>query len=54
MVLRIICAQIRLTKCVARAAFTLGAVAGTAGVIGICALRRAMQDQRAAARPSDA
>jgi hypothetical protein len=53
MVLKIVCAQIRFTKCVARAAFTLGAVAGTAGVIGICALRRALKD-REAPRANDA
>jgi hypothetical protein len=43
MVLKLICAQVMLTKLAVRGAFTLGAVAGTAGVIGLCALRKAMK-----------
>jgi hypothetical protein len=53
MVLKLICAQVRITRCVARAAFTLGAVAGTAGVIGLCALRRAIKEQREAPRAAE-
>lgn len=47
MVLKLICAQLRLTKCAVRAAFTMGAVAGTAGAIGLYALRRAVKERRA-------
>lgn len=46
MVLKLICAQLVLTKLAVRGAFTLGAVAGTVGVIGLCALRKAVQDKR--------
>jgi len=54
MVLTLLCAQVKLTKMAVRGAFTLGAVAGTAGVIGLCALRQAMKEgglPRCAARP---
>lgn len=47
MVLKLIYAQLRLTKCAVRAAFTMGAVAGTAGAIGLYALRRAVKERRA-------
>lgn len=49
MVLKLICAQVMLTKLAVRGAFTLGAVAGTAGVIGLCALRKAVEKTRGAA-----
>ncbi len=49
MVLKLLCAQVLLTKLAIRGAFTVGAVAGTAGVIGLCALRRAVQERRAEA-----
>jgi hypothetical protein len=49
MVLKLICAQVILTKLAVRGAFTLGAVAGTAGVIGLCALRKAVKETRGAA-----
>lgn len=49
MVLKLICAQVLLTKLAVRGAFTLGAVAGTAGVIGLCALRKAVKEARGAA-----
>jgi hypothetical protein len=51
MVLKLIRTQIRLTRCVARSAFTLGAVAGTLGVIGLYALRRAVKERAAPAAP---
>jgi len=49
MVLKLICAQVMLTKMAVRGAFTLGAVAGTAGVIGLCALRKAIEEKRGSA-----
>lgn len=49
MLLKLICARVVLSKFALRGAFTLGAVAGTAGVIGLCALRKAVQDRRNAA-----
>lgn len=44
MVLKLLCAQVVLTKMAVRGAFTLGAVAGTAGVLGLCALRQALKE----------
>lgn len=55
MVLKLLCAQAVLTKMAVQGAFTLGAVAGTAGVVGLCALRRAMKEgglPRCASRPA--
>jgi len=49
MVLKLICAQMLLTKLVVRGAFTLGAVAGTAGVVGLYALRRAIREKTGSA-----
>ncbi len=49
MVLKLICAQVMLTKLAVRGAFTLGAVAGTVGVVGICALRKAIKEKSEAA-----
>ena len=46
MLLKLICARVMLSKFAVRGAFTLGAVAGTAGVVGLCALRKAIQDKR--------
>jgi hypothetical protein len=46
MVLKLICARMLLGRVALRGAFTLGAVAGTAGVIGLCALRKAMAEKR--------
>lgn len=46
MVLKLLCAQVALTKLAINGAFTLGAVAGTAGVIGLYALRRAVKEKR--------
>lgn len=46
MLLKLICARMLLTKLAVRGAFTLGAVAGTAGVIGLCALRKAVTEKR--------
>lgn len=46
MVLKLLCAQAVLTKMAVRGAFTLGAVAGTAGVVGLCAVRRAAKEGR--------
>ena len=46
MLLKLICARVLLSKFAVRGAFTLGAVAGTAGVVGLCALRKAIQDRR--------
>ena len=48
MVLKLICAQVLLAKMALRGAFTVGAVAGTAGVIGLCALRKAVKEKRKA------
>lgn len=45
MVLKLLCTQVVLTKMAVQGAFTLGAVAGTAGVVGLCALRRAMKER---------
>lgn len=53
MVLKLLCAQVVLTKMAVRGAFTLGAVAGTAGVVGLCALRRAAKQGRIS-RPATA
>ncbi|MBB3897945.1 hypothetical protein [Roseococcus suduntuyensis] len=50
MVLKLLCAQVVLTKMAVRGAFTLGAVAGTAGVVGLCALRRAAREGRISRR----
>ncbi len=55
MVLKLLCAQAVLTKMAVQGAFTLGAVAGTAGMVGLCALRRAMKEgglPRCGSRPS--
>lgn len=49
MLLKLICARVLLSKVAIRGAFTLGAVAGTAGVVGLCALRRAMVEKRSGA-----
>ncbi len=49
MVLKLICAQVMLTKLAVRGAFTLGAAAGTAGMLGVCALKKAIQAKRDAA-----
>ena len=46
MVLKLICAQMLLAKFALRGAFTAGAVAGTVGVIGLCALRKAVKEKR--------
>lgn len=46
MVLKLLCAQVALTKMALGGAFTLGAVAGTAGVVGLYALRRAVKEKR--------
>lgn len=46
MVLKLICAHVMLTKLAVRGAFTLGTVARTAGVIGLCALGKAVKDKR--------
>lgn len=49
MVLKLICAQVMLTKLAVRGAFTVGAVAGTVGVVGLCALRKAIKERTGAA-----
>ena len=46
MVLKLICAQVLLAKLAVRGAFTVGAVAGTAGVVGLLALRQAIKAKR--------
>ncbi len=46
MVLKLMLAPLIIARCAARAGFVAGAVAGTAGVVGLCALRRAMRDRR--------
>jgi hypothetical protein len=38
----------KMVRCAIRASFTAGAVAGTAGVIGLCAARRAMAQRKGA------
>jgi hypothetical protein len=48
MVLKLICARMLLGRVALRGAFTLGAIAGTAGVIGLCALRKAVTEKREA------
>lgn len=52
MVLKLICAQMMLTKLAVRGAFTVGAVAGAAGIVGLCALREAMKEKPQGARPT--
>ena len=49
MVLKLICAQVMLTKLAVRGAFTMGAVAGTVGVVGLYALRKAIKESNGAA-----
>jgi hypothetical protein len=49
MVLKLICAQVMLTKLAVRTAFTMGAVAGTVGVVGLHALRKAINERTGAA-----
>jgi len=49
MVLKLICAQVMLTKLAVRTAFTMGAVAGTVGVVGLYALRKAINERTGAA-----
>jgi len=49
MVLKLICAQVMLTKLAVRGAFTVGAVAGTVGVVGLYALRKAIKERNSAA-----
>jgi len=48
MVLNLICAQVMLAKLAIRGAFTVGAVAGAAGVVGLYALRKAVKEKREA------
>ena len=45
MILKLICAQVMLMKLAARASCTMGAVAGTVGVVGLCALRKAIKER---------
>ena len=49
MLLTMICAQVMLTKLAVRSAFTVGAVAGTVGVVGLYALRKAIKERNNAA-----
>lgn len=44
----------RVARCALRAGFTAGAVAGTAGVVGLCAARRAVRERRKHAAPTTA
>lgn len=47
MILRMMAAPLMVANMIAVGAFTAGAVAGTAGVIGLYALRKRMRDQKA-------
>jgi energy-converting hydrogenase Eha subunit G len=51
MIIRLIATAIvakKVARCALKAGFTAGAVAGTAGVIGLCAARRALRERKAA------
>jgi energy-converting hydrogenase Eha subunit G len=52
MIIRLIATALiarKVARCALKAGFTAGAVAGTAGVVGLCAARRAMRDKKPAA-----
>ncbi|MBS7788668.1 hypothetical protein KTR66_01605 [Roseococcus sp. SDR] len=46
MLLKLICARVLLSKFAIRGAFAAGAMVGTAGVIGLCALRKTIAEKR--------
>lgn len=46
MILRAMAAPLMLANVMMAGAFTAGAVAGTAGVIGLCALRKRLREKR--------
>jgi len=46
MLIRMLCAPALLTKAAVKGAFALGAVAGTAGVLGALVLRRVVEARR--------
>jgi hypothetical protein len=47
MIIKAILAPLLVARCMARLGFVAGATAGTAGVVGLCALRRAIEARRA-------
>ena len=47
MILRAMAAPMMLANMVVTGAFTAGAVAGAAGVVGLCALRKRMKERQA-------
>ena len=53
MVLKLIRTQMLLTKVAVTGAFAAGAIAGAAGIAGLCALRKMMKEEREAP-PSEA
>ncbi|MEI6161897.1 MAG: hypothetical protein WCP77_18835 [Roseococcus sp.] len=48
MLLKLICARVLLSRVALKGAFTVGAMAGAAGIAGACALRKAIKDKREA------
>lgn len=51
MILKAMMAPLVLAQMVATGAFTAGAVAGAAGVVGLCALRKRMGEKTSVADP---
>jgi hypothetical protein len=49
MLLKLICARVLLSREALKGAFTVGAAAGAVGVVGLCALRKAIKEKREAA-----
>ncbi|MCX7372602.1 MAG: hypothetical protein NTW56_09260 [Alphaproteobacteria bacterium] len=47
MIIKAILAPLMVARCMARLGFVAGAMVGTAGVVGLCALRRAVDAKRA-------
>lgn len=47
MILKAMAAPLMVAHVVVTSAFTAGAVAGTAGVVGLCALRKYLKDRKA-------
>jgi hypothetical protein len=57
MIIRLIATAIvakKVARCALKAGFTAGAVAGTVGVVGLCAARQALRERRKDAPPATA
>jgi len=53
MILRMMAAPLMVANMVAVAAFTAGSVAGAAGVVGLCALRKRMKERQGSGPAAD-